>query len=273
MLVSRQAGGKIIDLQTEKSKIVVQTLRETEILCTLISDSTRLPYVECDPDTCDDEILVFDSEEKAKEAAEALKESGYPVRVMNIPVKHRLGFFSNLFSMGVNAVLFQEGAETKVRLDLDKLITRPQLPGYSVEIGEQLRKGEHPQFRVENPAFHLTAIYFTQKARSREADRLEEEIKELQEEMMIHYREGYYLTAQAEDGGIPLIQIKDSGSLQPIFTDMQEFAKFQRANAGKKLRIAVASEAEFLKHVPKKATGIVVNPFGISLVLRVKHNG
>lgn len=272
MIISKPEEGKLVAASAEKNGMALRILRETETLCTLVSDSTRLPYVECDEETCDDEILVFDNEKEAKHAAEILRESGCPVRMMTIPLKQRLAFFSSLFSMGVNAVLLNKDTDRQYLLDLDLVITRPGIPRFSAEIGERVNKGEKVKFRVENPEFHLTAIYFTQMARGQRADQCAEELKELQEEMMIHYREGYYLAARAEDGGTPLLRIKDSGSLQPIFTDMQEFVKFQHANAGKKLKTSVVTEAEFLKHIAKEATGIVVNPFGISLVLRVNRN-
>lgn len=272
MIIGKMVDGRVLPEHPEKQREVVQILREAETLCTVISDSTRLPYVECDKETYDDEILVFDSEKEVKCAAEALRETGCPVRIMNIPKKQRLAFFSSLFSMGVNAILLNKGTDKEYLLELEAVVRRPELPRFSVEIGEKLKKGEKPQFRIENPEFHLTAIYFTQKARSRQADQCAEEIKELQEEMMIHYREGFYIAARTEDGGMPLIKRKDGGSLQPLFTDMQEFVKFQHVNAGTKIKTFVVTEGEFLKYLAKDAAGIVVNPFGISLVLQVNRN-
>ena len=102
--------------------------------------------------------------------------------------------------MGVNAVLINKGEELQVRLDLDKVINRPDIPRFTYEIRKALDAGEKPKFRVENPEFHLTAIYFTQLSRGTKAQEHEEELKELQEEMMTHYREGYYIVARTKEG-------------------------------------------------------------------------
>ena len=72
---------------------------------------------------------------------------------------------------------------------------------------------------------------------------------------------------------MPLLKMKDGGNLQPIFTDMQEFAKFQHMNQKKKMKTAVMTEGEFLRHLAPEATGVAVNPFGISLVLRINPRG
>jgi len=89
--------------------------------------------------------------------------------------------------------------------------------------------------------------------------------------MMTHYREGYYIVARTKEGTTPLLKTKDGGSLQPMFSDMQEFLKFQHVNPTMKVETAVMTEAEFLKHLAKEATGVVINPLGISLLLQVNR--
>ena len=257
---------------TEELKAAGRILQKAEPLYVIMSDSTRLPFVECDEETYDDEVLVFDSRKAAENAGNELTAKGYLVRIMTLPVKGRLQFYSSLYSIGVNAIKLNDGAENQRLIELAQLITRPELPRFSEEIAEQLKKDNTIKFHVENPEFHLTAIYYIQKIRNNQADRWKEEVKELHEEMMIHYREGYYISARLEDGGMPLLRKKDGTALQPLFTDFQEFTKFQHANAGMKLQNFIVSEKSFLKFLVKEASGIVINPFGISLVLQVKRN-
>lgn len=258
--------------QTEERQKIMKILQQPEELFVLASDSTRMPYVECDEETFDDEILVFDTLENAEQISGILKDKGLAVRIVKIPSGQRLAFFSNLFVMGVNAILLNRGSGAPGRIALEHVVSRPELPRFKPEIGEQIRRGERPKFRLENPEFHLTALYFAQLARSGKAKLHKKELEALREEMIAHYREGYFLTARTEDGAIPLLKNKDGElTLQPLFTDMQEFLKFQHANTGMKLRTNIVTEREFLKHIAKETTAIVINPFGVSLVLQVNR--
>ena len=42
---------------------VLKKLRESDAIYVLMSDCTRMPFVVCDPETYDDEVFVFFSEE------------------------------------------------------------------------------------------------------------------------------------------------------------------------------------------------------------------
>ena len=74
------------------------------IRCRLISGFTKEPYVECDKETYDDKVFVYMEEEAAKAKAEALKEEKIPVGAAKILSGHMLLFFTNLYTMGVNAL-------------------------------------------------------------------------------------------------------------------------------------------------------------------------
>lgn len=259
--------------QAEERREILKILQQAEDLYVVASDSTRMPYVECDEETYDDEILIFDSQEKAARICEILADKGFAIHMVKIPQKQRLAFFANLFVTGVNAVLLNRGSGDPKRIPLERVISRPEVPRFSAEIGEALRKGERPQFRLENPEFHLTALYLMQMARGSKASLYQKETGELQEEMMTHYHEGFFLSARTEDGHTPLLHNKEGECLQPLFTDMQEFLKFQHAHRddGKTLKTFVVSEQEFVKHLAKETTAIVINPFGVSLVLKVNR--
>lgn len=257
--------------RNEQDIKIVKALQKEENLYVILSDSTRLPFVECNSDTYDDEILIFTDREAAEREVWMLSEAGYPVRAGTIPKNQRLPFFSGLFSMGINALLLDKRTKQAHLQELREVIIRPEVPRFTEEIGEKLRKGEQQKFVIENPEFHLTAIYFTQKVRSKKAYEYVDEIKQLQEEMMAHYQEGYYISARTEEGHVPILQGKDGTNLQPIFTDMQEFVKFQQTYPGKKLKTSVVSEKDFVRLLAKEASAVVVNPFGISLVLQIKR--
>lgn len=45
---------------------VLEMLREAEDIYVIYSACTNMPFVYCDPETYDDEVILFDSEEEAK---------------------------------------------------------------------------------------------------------------------------------------------------------------------------------------------------------------
>ena len=48
---------------------VLEMLREAEDIYVIYSACTNMPFVYCDPETYDDEVILFDSEEEAKKQA------------------------------------------------------------------------------------------------------------------------------------------------------------------------------------------------------------
>ncbi len=257
--------------KNEEHMQIVQMLQKEEHIYVILSDSTRLPFVVCNPETFDDEILLFEQKNAAEKEMQVLTEEGYPVRVGEISKDQRLPFLSGLFAIGVNAVLLNKGTKNVRLEELEDILQRPELPRFTEEIGEKLRKGEEQRFVIENPEFHLTAIYFTQKVRSKNAQKYAEETAQLQEEMMAHYRRGFYICARTKEGYVPILKGKNGTTLQPVFTDMQEFAKFQHMHPETKLKTSVVPEREFVRILAKEASAVVINPFGISLVLQISR--
>ena len=130
------------------------------------------------------------------------------------------------------------------------------------------KPGEEP---IENPELQITAMYFMQKVRSQKELKLTDETKELQEELMAHYQRGRYITAISEDKKMPILNKDDGQVLMPIFTDVQEFLKFQNENRDMKYTMGVVEAARIPEAMGPEVTGVVVNPFGIDLQLNVSR--
>lgn len=79
-----------------------------------------------------------------------------------------------------------------------------------------------------------------------------EELKELNEEMMAHYMRGRYILGVTEKNAVPILKQKDGRVLQPIFTDMQEFMKFQNVNRNEKMKTAVVEAAKLPELITKR---------------------
>lgn len=75
-------------------------LRHAETIYVLMSACTKMPYVVCDAETYDDEVLVFVNEQAAKQEAVRLLQQGEPVQVVSVKNESLLAFTSACFQLG-----------------------------------------------------------------------------------------------------------------------------------------------------------------------------
>ena len=71
-------------------KVLLSMMRISKELYAVMSLCTKMPYVQCDEETFDDEILLFMDENEAKEEAKKLQEAGNPVSLFKIDNKNLL---------------------------------------------------------------------------------------------------------------------------------------------------------------------------------------
>lgn len=236
-------------------KGVLNILRISKQLFILMSGCTKMPYVKCDEETQDDEVLIYLDEKEAKEEAERMTQSGEPVTAVRLENKGFLSFYTNLYSLGVNSLRVKMQHEDSVSVQLNELIMRK----------EPENKPDVPP-RIENPAFHLTALYFMQLMRSKHALEKKEELEALNEEMTAHFQKGKYFMVVSDDGKMPLLKQKDGKAFQPIFTDIYELMKFDKE---KKFKMVVVEVSKLPDLMAKEAAGVAVNPMGVNLILNV----
>lgn len=230
-------------------------LRSPGELYVVMSGVTKLPFVHCDEITYDDEVFVYYRVEDAKARAKELLDQKFLTAVAKLEEKQLLGFYTSLYTMGVNCLAVNHGTDTQIDIQLAELVTR--------KMPEQLPNG---QKIVENPELHLTAIYFMQEMRRQQSATLTEELKELQEELLAHYSKGTYIIAVGEDGKVPVLQQKDGTVYQPIFTDTLELVKFTK---GKKMKNLAVQSAKIPEILAPNAKGVVINPFGVNVQLQI----
>ena len=205
-------------------------LRTPGELYVIMSGATRLPFVFCDEETFDDEIFLYYRADDAKEKAKELQGKRYASAVVKLEDKQLLAFYTSLYTMGVNCLAVNSGTDTEISIQLSDLVIRRK--------PEELPEGKRP---VENPALHLTAIYFMQEMRRQAEPQPTEELNKLQEELLAHYGKGTFVAAVRDDGQVPILKQKDGSIYQPLFTDMLEFQKFAR---GEKMKMAVIPAAK-----------------------------
>ena len=230
-------------------------LRTPGELYVIMSGATRLPFVFCDEETFDDEIFLYYRADDAKEKAKELQGKRYASAVVKLEDKQLLAFYTSLYTMGVNCLAVNSGTDTEISIQLSDLVIRRK--------PEELPEGKRP---VENPALHLTAIYFMQEMRRQAEPQPTEELNKLQEELLAQYGKGTFVAAVREDGQVPILKQKDGSIYQPLFTDMLEFQKFAR---GEKMKMAVIPAAKIPEILVGEAKGVVINPFGVNVQLQV----
>ena len=230
-------------------------LRNPGELYVIMSAVTRLPFVKCDEETYDDEIFLYYRADDAKEKARELAKEKYMTAVVKLEEKQLLPFYTSLYTIGVNCLAVNHGTDTQISVQLSDLVIRKN--------PDQLPEGKK---LVENPALHLTAIYFMQEMRRQEKPQPTEELKELQEELLAHYSKGTFIIAIQEDKQIPVLKQKNGDIYQPVFTDMLEIQKFAK---GQKMRTAVIPAAKITDILVGAAKGVVINPMGVNVQLQV----
>ena len=235
----------------------LQALRKPGELYAVMSGVTRMPFVVCDEETFDDEVLLYYRVEDAQEKAKQLAEQNYRTAVAKIEEQHLLAFYTNRCTMGVNCLAVNAGTDMAIQIQLTDLVTRKK--------PEEIPEGKKI---IENPALHLTALYFMQELRRMTSPEPTEEVKELQEELLAHYNKGTFIVAVQEDGKIPILKQKDGSIYQPVFTDLIECQKFCSGKNMKVMAIPAAKIAEIL--VPE-AKGVALNPFGVNVQLQIRR--
>ncbi len=244
-------------MSVNKNEVLVQ-LRQRENVYVMYSKCTRMPFVLCDSETYDDEVFIFFQEADGAQEANRLNALGNPVQMVKIEKKSFLPFYSGLYPMGVNCLVVNKGTDSEIAIQLEDLVRRPE--------NQKLPEGT---VRIENREFHLTALYFMQELRRKPHNELTEMLKELQEELLTHYSEGTFILAVREDKGIAIMKQKDGKTLLPVFTDVQEFQKFQAMNRNMKFGTAMVKPEKILGFLPKDAAGVLVNPIGVNLPLKI----
>lgn len=240
---------------------VLKVLREAPEFYTLLSLCTKAPYVLCDPETFDDEIMIYFDPEAAKKAAESLLNAKIPINIVKVEEKQKLLFLTGLFPLGVNALLVH-GAEGSVRVQLNELVKREN-PG----------KQPDGSIWIENPELHLTMLYYAQEARkpAQGENRDDSGLKGMQDEIMADFRKGtFILAAPKDENGIPLVKLEDGKMYQPLFTDVIEFRRFNREDS---FRPLMAEADKIPQILPEGVEGVILNPLGVKLPLTVQRQG
>lgn len=244
----------------------VQKIQKAENLYTAFFSGTNMPFVTCSQETFNDQVWLFSTEEEVKDFGQKYLDKKILLIGVKLENKQFLSFFSSLYPLGVNEVVLAEG-EQVTEIPLDKIVTRPDLS-----------KVPEKQRPVTNPQLQLTGLYFMQEVRRPVPDEQKKDLKALEEEVLVNVVRGRYLLPLEMPEGeaakekpqfqIPCVKNKDGKVFQPVFTDMQEFQKF---NKEKKFRPSVIPFDGLKKIMGENIEGVVINPTTMNLILLKEH--
>lgn len=172
---------------TVDNSFTMKKFQSMEIIYVTFSQITKLPYVECDPETFDDQVYMFTEEEAAKEFAKSYVEKNTPLLTVKVLRKQMPNFYMGLYAEGVNMVIFHEGDQTR-RIELEQIFPKPDM--------EKMNKQHLP---VLNPGVQLTVVYFLQELRKPnqrrdDAERMQH-LRELEEEMLVNLMRSKFILA------------------------------------------------------------------------------
>lgn len=240
----------------------IKKLQQAEALFVLFSRGTNQPFVICDPETFNDQVWVFEDNKTLEEKAKTYIEQKNPVAAVKLENKTFLNFYSTLFTLGVNEVVFVEN-ERKTEFELEEIVKQPDF--------SKLPEDKRPLF---NPQLQLTGIYFMQEFRRGVEQSEKQRLPELEEEMAANLVKSRFLVAvekkdgEGKDVQVPYIKNKNGDVFQPIFTDPGEFSKFNRE---KKFNAVMVEFKKLKKIMIPQAKGVVVNPQGFNLIVMAEQ--
>ena len=243
--------------ETTGKQEIMYRLKNAGELYVLLSMCTGEPYVVCDQETYDDEIIVlFDGQAAIKESKEQT-EAGIPVRPMKLENRQFLMFYTSLYTLGVNALLVKDGGRDCL-IQLQDFVKRNNQQGQ--ESGEKIW--------VENPSLHLTMLYYMQELRRKPGQENLPQIKEWQDEISNDFSKGSFIVPVEKEGkGLAAVKVNEQ-LFQAIFTDILEFQRFNREG---KLRPLVVTADKIPQIMTEEAKGVILNPMGVRMPLQIKR--
>ena len=244
-------------------QIQVRKMQKLDQTYVAFSQGTRMPFITCDEESFNDQIWVFTTEDKAKEFGEKRRDERKDIlMVVRLENQQLLGFYSGLYLLGVNEIVFVEEEQT-TKILLEQLVKAPD--------HSKLPNEKRP---LMNPQMQLTGLYFMQELLRAVPNNEKPKLPELEEEMVVNLiRSKFFMPIEVEgetiqpDGSnikIPCVKTKEDKMFQPIFTDYNEFQKFNKEG---KFKANIIEFVNIEKVLGKSVEGVVVNPQGMNTVI------
>ena len=148
---------------------IIKKLQNLDEMLVAYSAVTRMPFATCDEESFNDQVWIFTDQDKMKAFAEKYKEEKKLILPVKVQKKDASMFYMNLFSMGINEVVFCDGDQEN-KIELTQIVRMPDV--------DALPENRKP---ILNPQLLLSAVYFLQELRKPgvEPDRVAQQGAEL----------------------------------------------------------------------------------------------
>lgn len=247
-------------------KFLVRSIQKKQELIVAFCAYTNMPFVVCDPESFNDQIWLFDTEAQLQEFAKPYTEKKILLRGVKYPNKAFLTFFSTLFTMGINELVFVTANGTE-KIELTDLIRKPDF--------SKLPQEKRP---VLNPELQLTGMYFMQEASRPIPMEEKTQLPDLEEELAVNLLKAKYLVPiellegpesdveklKNKKYRLPILKNKNGDVMQPLFTDPTELGKFNKENKFKALTMPFENLSKLLVGESK---GFLLNPVGFHIAM------
>lgn len=250
----------------------------------LFSPLTNMPYVECEKENFNDQVLLYEKKEDAEAALKEYEEKGIRVTVKElktmevyIPVKadepngKRKKMYLNqvrqhlgiLPFMGVNALGYKPAGGELQTIELTNILPE----GFEKKVGDN---------SLYQPNLQLTGLYLMQEARRKKEFVDMKNLQALDEEFSSNLIKSRLFIAVLPPEGqeknqqinlkeckLPYLKHQNGDIFFPVFSDIWEFQKY--AQGKKNFRPIQIPFQEITKFWVKDAKAYMINPMGFSL--------
>ncbi len=233
-------------------------LRTKERLFCAYSGATKMPYVTCDPESFNDQVWIFSTEEGVKAFGEEKAKEKIVIIGMRVENKDFMRMYSTFYSIGATTILYGDEGQT-VEVELTSLVKQADF--------SKMEPSKRPLF---NPALQLCGLYFMQEMRRPVPLGEKPGIHDLEEEMLVNLKRAEFLVPMeisSEENkrvSVPLLKNQKGDAMQPAFTDVMELQKFA---GSKKMRAAKVPFEKLQGMLVQEAKVMIINPLGFSLPL------
>ena len=255
---------------TVDNHFILRKLQSLENATIVFSTVTKHPFLVCDEETYDDELLIYADVNEMQESVKPYVAKGYLLHGVTIPQDKLARFLSDCFTLGVNQLVFHENG-TRFSVSLDKIVIHPDYSNLPMEKRPLL-----------NPELQLSVLYFLQELSRRipEEQRDQEKLRDQEEELAANMAKAQFLVPirlneplkpgeRLEPGKFQLTMIntKEGEQFLPIFSDVKEYTLFNKENKYQGILMTIENLRQLIKDPCK---GLMLNPTSIALRLNAK---
>ncbi len=225
---------------------ILNAIRTQDILWTAFSPVTRNYYTGMEHGEY--AAYLFSEKAFADKFQEDMLQKNIDITIAENKAPHRMLLLGDLMRTGVTA-LFIDSGQQLIAVSLVEMLD--ELEGHGPE---------HAQRIVMNPHLLAKAHYFYQQVSCRRAD-TQDELAMLQE----LYKASYITPIQMQEGGpvLPMLRKEDGTRLMMFFTDWPELRRYDKNQQCEYKKVGFHDMKVLIENVD----GIVVNPFGVNIVL------